>query len=228
MARCMLNLCLIVIGITVSSVAAAAANPTLVKVQQYNFTMGTQVYQRYGLFGEGDQWVTENGIGFLRVPQGEELYVTYLNQLENEPTIIHGHGQEPNLAQDGVPDVSAPPLQPGQSFTIRYMPKKGTFWLHSHWGDQHELGASLPMIAEEDFPENYPNRAEFQGAKDVIMSLDNFCPYSADETNPTCFDASAVFEDLHSAWRADKPHFNFTQCEDPNTSGDVFYRHHLV
>jgi FtsP/CotA-like multicopper oxidase with cupredoxin domain len=208
--------------------AIGLAEETIVSIELYNFSLGDKVYQRYGLFGKGPQWVDSHGFGYVQVKNGHKLHLKYKNHLESAPTIIHAHGQEPHLAEDGVPDVSGPPMQPGKSFEIEYKPKPGTYWLHSHWGDQHELGMSLPLIVQDEFPRHYPDRAEFQAAQDVVLSLDNFCPYSEDVENRNCFDAGSVFDSLHDAWQADKPDFNFTQCEPRGTSGDVFYRHQLV
>ncbi len=54
-----------------------------------------------------------NGRSGLVLDPGQRFAVDLTNTLD-EPTIIHWHGQIPDNAQDGVPDMPMPVLQPGK------------------------------------------------------------------------------------------------------------------
>ena len=108
--------------------------------------------------------LNQNG---LVMREGERFLVELTNGMD-VPTLIHWHGLTPPWRQDGVPDVSAPALQPGKS--VRYdftvMPS-GTHWMHSHVGLQEQLLLSAPLIVRkaED------HRADEQ---EVVMMLHDF------------------------------------------------------
>lgn len=76
-----------------------------------------------------------------------ERFLVELTNGMDVPTLVHWHGLTPPWRQDGVPDVSAPALQPGQSarydFTVA---PAGTQWMHSHFGLQEQLLLSAPLI----------------------------------------------------------------------------------
>lgn len=68
-----------------------------------------------------------------------------------EPTLIHWHGLKPPYRQDGVPEVSAPPISPGGSADYDFpLAFPGTFWMHSH----QETSAKCGVLR---------GRAEFAG-----------------------------------------------------------------
>lgn len=99
--------------------------------------------------------------------EGERFLVELTNGM-NVPTLVHWHGLTPPWRQDGVPDVSAPALQPGES--VRYdftVAPSGTHWMHSHVGLQGQLLLSAPLIVR---------KAEDHGAdeQEVVMMLHDF------------------------------------------------------
>lgn len=78
--------------------------------------------------------------------RGERFAVTLDNRLE-EPTLVHWHGLTPPSAQDGVPELSQPPLPPGHSYDYDFpLTRAGTFWMHSHVGFQHARLLAAPLI----------------------------------------------------------------------------------
>ena len=97
----------------------------------------------------------------LRVELGEEVLVKFKNDLP-QPTTIHWHGVRVPNAMDGVPGVTQEPIEPGESFEYRFVPKDaGTFWFHPHvrGAEQVERGLYGVLIVEDPKPLAY-NRDE--------------------------------------------------------------------
>ncbi|WP_298976207.1 multicopper oxidase family protein [uncultured Roseobacter sp.] len=90
----------------------------------------------------------------LRVRQGETLTVRFDNQT-SEGSSLHWHGIRLDNAMDGVPGMTQPLVQPGESFDYSFTtPDAGTFWYHSHnrsW-EQVSKGLYGPLIVEEVNP----------------------------------------------------------------------------
>jgi FtsP/CotA-like multicopper oxidase with cupredoxin domain len=86
----------------------------------------------------------------LRVRQGSFATVEFKNNLP-EPTTIHWHGLRQDYRDDGVPDVSQAPVQPGRqhTYTLRF-PDAGVFWYHPHVREdrQQDLGLYGVIIVE--------------------------------------------------------------------------------
>ena len=78
----------------------------------------------------------------LRVHQGGNIKINFTNNLD-EPTTIHWHGLRLDNANDGVPDMTQPPVNPGGTFTYSLkFPDAGLYWYHPHIREdyQQELG----------------------------------------------------------------------------------------
>ncbi|MBW4710452.1 multicopper oxidase family protein [Roseobacter sp. YSTF-M11] len=90
----------------------------------------------------------------LRVRQGETLAVRFDNQTD-EGSSVHWHGIRLQNAMDGVPGLTQPLVQPGDSFDYRFQaPDAGTFWYHSHNRSWEQVAKGLygPLIVEEVNP----------------------------------------------------------------------------
>src|SRR5690606_22540397 len=90
----------------------------------------------------------------LRVRQGERVRIRFSNRL-NEPTTIHWHGIRIDNAMDGVPELTQPPVMPGEDFLYDFVcPDAGTFWYHPHMNSVEQLGKGLTgaLIVEEREP----------------------------------------------------------------------------
>ena len=90
----------------------------------------------------------------LRVKQGDELKVRLVNDL-HQATIVHWHGLRLPNAMDGVPHLTQPPIEPGQSFDYHFAPPDaGTFWYHTHFGSSEQLARGLygVLIVDERAP----------------------------------------------------------------------------
>src|SRR5215467_11523431 len=85
----------------------------------------------------------------IRVREGTMLRVEVENTLADEPTSIHWHGLLVPAAMDGVPDVSGFPIAPKQVFVYEYpLLQSGTYWYHSHWQLQEQIGMAGPFVIE--------------------------------------------------------------------------------
>ena len=101
----------------------------------------------------------------IKVNSGDKVKIVLDNQLP-QSTAIHFHGIEVPNAMDGVPDVTQPPVKPGQKFTYEFVaqgPAVGIY--HSHHHAEHQvpdglLGAFLidqePLPAGVKITQEYP------------------------------------------------------------------------
>src|SRR6185436_2633668 len=65
------------------------------------------------------------------------------NQL-SESTVIHFHGLELPIDQDGVPFITQPPVKPGASYTYEFrVPNSGSHMYHSHHNAAKQVGLGL-------------------------------------------------------------------------------------
>ena len=87
----------------------------------------------------------------IRVREGETLNVQFVNRL-SQPSSVHWHGLRIDNAMDGVPGVTQPPVEPGDSFDYRLtFSEAGTFWYHPHLnaGEQIERGLKGVLVVED-------------------------------------------------------------------------------
>ena len=85
----------------------------------------------------------------IRVPYGQRVRIEVKNSLP-EATTVHWHGIAVPNAMDGVPDVTQKPIEPGGSFTYEFTAipagrdsKGGTFFYHSHFDEDRQVGLGL-------------------------------------------------------------------------------------
>ncbi|MDA7430404.1 multicopper oxidase family protein [Primorskyibacter aestuariivivens] len=87
----------------------------------------------------------------LRFAQGERLDIRVKNDLP-QATSVHWHGLRLPNAMDGVPGLTQPPIETGQSFDYAFdLKDAGTYWYHSHAQsvEQVERGLYGPLIIDE-------------------------------------------------------------------------------
>lgn len=90
----------------------------------------------------------------LRLRQGEPVRIVVDNRLEQDTT-GHWHGIRLPIGMDGVPGISQPPIQSGETFVYEFTPPDaGTFWYHPYANSLQQLGRGLagPLIVEERDP----------------------------------------------------------------------------
>ena len=101
--------------------------------------------------GKAGKAVTINGTvpgPLIRLREGEEVTLRVTNRLK-EDSSIHWHGLLLPPEMDGVPGVSFAGIKPGTTFTYRFpLKQSGTYWYHSHSGNQEQEGMYAPMIIE--------------------------------------------------------------------------------
>lgn len=79
----------------------------------------------------------------IKVTYGDRVKILVKNTLP-EPTTIHWHGIEVPNAMDGIPDVTQPPIKPGETFTYEFVAKPaGTYWYHSHYKSDKQISIGL-------------------------------------------------------------------------------------
>jgi len=99
---------------------------------------------------------------------GDTLRLKLSNQLP-QATTIHWHGVRVPNAMDGVPGVTQPAIQPGESFTYQFTPKDaGTFWFHPHvnTAEQIERGLHGVLVVEDKNEPIY--------SQDLVFVLDDW------------------------------------------------------
>ncbi|MFT6246904.1 MAG: CopA family copper-resistance protein [Cognaticolwellia sp.] len=68
----------------------------------------------------------------LRLKEGDDVTIMVTNNL-SEMTTIHWHGIILEPEMDGVPGISFPGIEPGETFTYKFKLKQhGTYWYHAH------------------------------------------------------------------------------------------------
>lgn len=92
----------------------------------------------------------------IRVTEGDRIRLVVVNDLP-EPTSIHWHGMDLPNDQDGVPGLTQPPIDPGETYVYEWTAiSTGTHWYHSHMsGDQEGRGiyGALEVVPRVgDFP----------------------------------------------------------------------------
>lgn len=78
----------------------------------------------------------------IHVREGDELEVLVQNNTTLSHT-VHWHGvyQTGSWSSDGVPDVSQPAIEPGDSYTYRFVvDKPGSLWYHCHVNVAEHVG----------------------------------------------------------------------------------------
>ncbi len=90
-----------------------------------------------------------NGTAGLETSAGSIFRVSLNNRL-NHDTLIHWHGLTPPSDQDGVPELSQPPLKGGERYDYDFpLERPGTYWMHSHVGLQEQILLAAPLIVHD-------------------------------------------------------------------------------
>ncbi|NOZ42950.1 MAG: copper resistance system multicopper oxidase, partial [Alphaproteobacteria bacterium] len=90
----------------------------------------------------------------LKFREGDEITIYVTNHLK-EMTTIHWHGIILDYKMDGVPGISFPGIQPGETFVHKFtVVQNGTYWYHAHTlAEQTGLYGAL-IIEPRQIPEN--------------------------------------------------------------------------
>ena len=125
----------------------------------------------------------------IRVREGTTLRVQVENDLDDSPTTVHWHGLLLPAAMDGVPDISSFPIASRRVFLYEYpLLQSGTYWYHSHWQFQEQVGFAGPLVIEA---QDEPLRVDH----DAVVMLGDWLHRSP----------SAAFAELRKAPADQKP-----------------------
>ncbi|MFT3930218.1 MAG: multicopper oxidase domain-containing protein [Spongiibacteraceae bacterium] len=114
--------------------------------------------------GKPAKAVTVNGTlpgPLLHFREGEEVTIDVTNTLP-EITSVHWHGLVIPNDQDGVPGITFPGIQQGETFHYRFTPRhNGTYWYHSHAILQEPEGFYGAIIIDAKEPEPFAYDREY-------------------------------------------------------------------
>ncbi|QED37163.1 copper oxidase [Antarcticibacterium arcticum] len=118
-------------------------------VREYNITIDQEEVK---IGGKKKMGMTINGSipgPTLRFTEGEYAVIHVKNEMDVE-TSVHWHGLLlPNFF-DGVPYLTTPPIEPGETFTYEFALKQaGTYWYHSHTALQEQNGVYGSFVIED-------------------------------------------------------------------------------
>jgi FtsP/CotA-like multicopper oxidase with cupredoxin domain len=105
--------------------------------------------------GKKVQAWTYNGVvpgPTIKVQPGDHVQVVLKNELP-QSTTIHYHGIIVPNAMDGVPDITQPPIKPGETFTYDFVargPAVGIYHSHHHAEHQVPDGLFAPFIVGDE------------------------------------------------------------------------------
>jgi FtsP/CotA-like multicopper oxidase with cupredoxin domain len=140
--------------------ARAAGGQKVLRLQTRQIEVGGKPATRYGVF-------QASGAFGLILDEGDEINVRLENGL-SAPSGLHWHGFDAPWRQDGVPYISAPPIEPGQSADYKFPAvPPGTRWMHSHFGLQEQNLLAAPLIVRE-------SSAIKSGMQEVVILLEDF------------------------------------------------------
>ena len=90
-------------------------------------------------------WTYNGGLPgpLIRARVGDRLIVHFKNELP-QPTTVHWHGVRVPIEMDGVPGISQPDVQTGESFTYDFtLRDAGLYWYHPHVMSAAQVGFGL-------------------------------------------------------------------------------------
>ena len=100
---------------------------------------------------------------------GDQLHIRVVNHLD-DPVLLHWHGLLLPYDQDGVPDISSPPIAPGDSRDFRFVARQsGSYWYHSHVDFQEQDGLYGAIVLHGD-EQAFPDMARCAEDRAVVLS----------------------------------------------------------
>lgn len=117
----------------------------------------------------------------IHVKEGDDMEVLVTNNTTLNHT-VHWHGmyQTNTWRSDGVPDVTQKGIEPGESFTYKFVAEKvGSLWYHCHVNVPEHVGTRGmwgPLVVEP----KKPTRIERRVTKEAILMFSGWNPEVAD------------------------------------------------
>lgn len=87
---------------------------------------------------------------------GDTLLV-YVHNKTNQPTSVHWHGVQLPARMDGVPFLTQQPIPPNTTYIYKFpVVQAGTYWYHSHYAFQSQIGLYGAIIFNKRTEPNIP------------------------------------------------------------------------
>ncbi|MEZ4414396.1 MAG: multicopper oxidase family protein [Gemmatimonadota bacterium] len=123
----------------------------------------------------------------LRAPQNATVVVRLSNRIEM-PTTVHWHGVRIDNRFDGVPGLTQPPIEPGETFIYEVKVRDaGIYWYHPHVLEyvQQDLGLYGNLLVDAPDTDYYgpAHRQEMMVLDDVLIDEHGMIPWG--ESSPT-------------------------------------------
>jgi CopA family copper-resistance protein len=135
-------------GSTRWSTARAAAPATVLSGTDFELTIGALAVNYTGRPRVATAVNGQLPGPVLRWREGDTVTLRVMNRLPVRSS-IHWHGILLPAAMDGVPGLSFPGIDPGQSYVYRFpVQQSGTYWYHAHSGFQEQTGLYGPIVIE--------------------------------------------------------------------------------
>lgn len=148
--------------------------PALVLADEYSLTVDRVKIDTGDFVKEGIGYNGKSPGPVMRFKEGENVKINVTNNLD-EMTSIHWHGLILPFDQDGVPGISFPGIQPGETFTYQFpIQQAGTYWFHSHSAFQEPDGAFGAIVIEPK------GREPFRYDREYVVQLTDKHPHSGD------------------------------------------------
>lgn len=147
------------------ALAAATAAPMRLAAGTRTLEVNGRAARVFRLTGPG-------GVSSLRLAPEQKFAGDLVNET-GVPTIIHWHGQTPPWTEDGFPWPQTPPIPAEGSHRYDYLPRPGTYWMHSHQGLQEQALMAPPLIVH--------SKAELsEDRQEIVLMLHDFSFHAPD------------------------------------------------
>lgn len=123
----------------------------------------------------------------LEVPQGATITVNFTNYLPI-PSAIHWHGLRLDYRSDGVPGLTQPLIEHGQSFEYKLtFPDAGIYWYHPHFREDigMDMGLYANILVRPSDPDYFSpvNREEVLVLNDILLGSEGVVPHGKESSN---------------------------------------------
>ncbi len=143
------------------------------KMVEYDLTIEKKTITIHGRAADG---MTINGMipgPVLKFTQGDFARIRVHNKMDTD-TSIHWHGILVPPDMDGVPNISFPPIKPGQTYAYEFpIRQSGTYWYHSHTHLQEQQGLYGSIVIA-------PKTASIKADRDQVLVLSDWTTESPD------------------------------------------------
>ncbi len=147
--------------------ASVEGNVDKLPVREYKLTLKQEKVNKAGKEVMG---MTINGTipgPTLEFTEGEYAVIYVKNEMDEE-TSIHWHGLLLPNFYDGVPYLTTPPIEPGETLKYEFPIKQsGTYWYHGHTMLQEQIGVFGAIVI-------HPKVKTLDYDKDVVLMLSDW------------------------------------------------------